>query len=190
MAKCRAGAAARAVTWAAAVCAVVALSTVLGLRTGPAAAGQLLAAQHTQTLFDWKRFSARQQALERRAGDLSVQLAGERAGDRAGGATGSARAQAKGKAIDEVLRNLMHGLQRGNTPHPRRPAKKYVPMDQELAILQVHKQMRTEHKFGSDRLEGGGDVAAVVNEAELADERSALMEDPDMGPGIDPEKSH
>jgi hypothetical protein len=32
-------------------------------------------------------------------------------------------------------------------------------------------------------------VAAVVNEAELADERSALMEDPDMGPGIDSERS-
>ena len=78
----------------------------------------------------------------------------------------------------------MHGLQLGGTDHPRRPAKKYVPMDQELAILKVHQQMRSEHKFGSDRIEGGGDVAAVVNEAELADERSALMEDTDMGPGI------
>jgi len=181
-----AGAAAQAAVWAAAVFALVSLFSVLGLLAGPAAPGELLAVQHTQTLFDWQRFSARQDALARRAGDLSAQLAG----DQAGGAPDSARARAKGAAIKKVLRSLMHGLQLGGTDHPRRPAKKYVPMDQELAILKVHQQMRSEHKFGSDRIEGGGDVAAVVNEAELADERSALMEDTDMGPGIVSEKSH
>lgn len=181
-----AGAAAQAAAWAAAVCALVSIYSVLCLPAGPAAPGELRAVQHTQTLFNWQRFSARQDALARRAGDLSAQLAG----DEAGGAPSSAHTWAKGAAIKEVLRSLMHGLQRGGTAHPRRPAKKYVPMDQELAILKVHKQMRTEHKFGSDRIEGGGDVAAVVNEAELADERSALMEDPDMGPGIDSERSH
>ena len=180
-----AGAAAQAAAWAAAVCALVSLFSVLCLPAGPAAPGELRAVQQTQALFNWQQFSERQDALARRSADLSAQLAG----NQAGGARDSARGGGKGAAIKEVLRSLMHGLQRGGTENARRPEKKYVPMDQELEILKVHKQMRTEHKFGSDRIEGGGDVAAVVNEAELADERSALMEDPDMGPGIDSERS-
>ena len=121
----------------------------------------------TQELFDWRSFSAQQETLVHRADGLTEQLGG------------SAAVAEKGAAIKQVLSNLMRGLRRRASSPPR---KRYIPMDQELAILKVQKQMRTEQKFGTDRIDSGGDVAAVVNEQEQADERSALMEDPDMGP--------
>jgi len=42
-------------------------------------------------------------------------------------------------------------------------------------ILKVQKQMRTKPKCGMDRIESCGDVAAVVNELEQADKRSAMV---------------
>lgn len=126
--------------------------------------------QQTQELFNWKSFSAQQDTLVHQADGLTAQL---------GGAGSAADVAEKGAAIKHVLSNLMRGLRRHRASPPH---KKYIPMDQELAILKVQKQMRTEQKFGKDRIEVGGDVAAVVNEQEQADERSALMEDSDMGP--------
>jgi len=158
------------------------LAAVFGVLRGAPAAERgegAAAAQHTQALFSWQAFSAQQDVLAHRASDLAARVAGD---DRNGGAGSGAGGGDKGAAIREVLRTLMRGLRRRGSAAARHPAQTYVPMDQELAILKVQKQMRTEHKFGTDRIEGGGDVAAVVNEAEQADERSALMEDPDTGP--------
>jgi hypothetical protein len=140
--------------------------------------------QVVQELFNWNRFSAQQDALIRRADDLTTQLRGSRGADRA---RLPAAVEKKGAEIKQVLAKLMRGLQKRHRVHQQHSGSmqhKYIPMDQELAILKVQKQMRTEHehRFRRDRIEGGGDVAAVVNEQELADERSALMEDPDMGP--------
>ena len=157
---------------------------------GPAAFRQ--PPQVVQALFDWRSFDARQDALVRSANGLTRQLGGD-------GAEGSAglepAVQAKGVEIKQALSRLMRGLKHR---HRRRAAgavdwgkvaaeahHKYVPMEEELAMLKVQKQMRSEHRqrgHGSDRIEGAGDVAAVVNEQEQRDERSALMEDPDMGP--------
>lgn len=132
--------------------------------------------QVLEELFNWKQFSRQQGKLVRRADGLTAELGGIGEGER----SLSSSVRKKGAAIKQVLANLMEGLR--HKRHNAEPAHRYIPMDQELAILKVHKQMRSEHKFGSDRIEGGGDVAAVVNEQEQADERNALMENPDMGP--------
>ena len=129
-----------------------------------------------QELFNWKQFSTQQGKLVRQADGLTAELGGIGAGQH----SMSSSVQEKGAAIKQVLANLMEGLREKR--RRAEPAHKYIPMDQELAILKVQKQMRSEHKFASDRIEGGGDVAAVVNEQEQADERSALMEGRDMGP--------
>jgi hypothetical protein len=145
---------------------------------GVAAGGRrdaLLQLQERQELFNWQQFSAQQGELVRKADGLAAQLGGSGRGRM------PRAVQKKGAAIKQALANLMHGLAHDEHDAPR-PTHKYIPMDQELAILKVQKQMRGEHRFGSDRIEGGGDVAAVVNEQEQADERNALMEDPTTGP--------
>jgi hypothetical protein len=42
--------------------------------------------------------------------------------------------------------------------------RKTIPMDEELAMLKVHDQMRKEAHFAKDRITGAGDVTAIVNE--------------------------
>lgn len=153
---------------------LVALATVslcaVAWHTGPGA-------PRRAELFDWSRFTAQQDTLRRQASDLTAQLGDD--GDGAGRRGLSREVQEKGADIKHALAKLMKGL---HPRHARRQQHTYVPMDQELAILKVQKQMHTEHKFAKDRIEGGGDVAAVVNEAEQSDERSALMESPKWGP--------
>jgi hypothetical protein len=46
--------------------------------------------------------------------------------------------------------------------------RKTVPMDEELAMMKVQRQMRAEHKFPKDRVVGAGDVTAIVNEGDRA----------------------
>ncbi|EKX44277.1 hypothetical protein GUITHDRAFT_109732 [Guillardia theta CCMP2712] len=115
--------------------------------------------------FNWRAWRAQQRRLMRRLDEVEK------------GVDANSEDDSKSRDIKSVLSSLKDTLR----PHPM-PHLNTVPMDQELAILKVHKQMRTEKKFPKDRIEGAGDVTGIVAEQDRADERNALMEGDDAGP--------
>lgn len=64
----------------------------------------------------------------------------------------------------------------GFTPGGR--PRRTVPMNEELAMLKVHKQMMSEERFPKDKISGAGDVTGIVNEGDQRMEDSALMQVP------------
>jgi hypothetical protein len=71
-------------------------------------------------------------------------------------------------AIMQRGRNVVQQLHEiKDMVRPRRArgsGRKTIPMDEELAMLKVHDQMRKEAHFSKDRITGAGDVTAIVNE--------------------------
>ena len=95
--------------------------------------------RRAELLFDWSRFTQESKVLRRQASDLTAHL-GSGGGDGAGQHGMSREVQEKGADIKQALAKLMRGLHETHAGQKRRGVQqqhKYVPMDQELAILKV-----------------------------------------------------
>jgi hypothetical protein len=91
-------------------------------------------------LFNWANFDKEQAALSNKVEAAIMQ---------------------KGRNVVQQLHEIKDMVRPRRAWRARR---KTIPMDEELAMLKVHDQMRRETHFAKDRITGAGDVTAIVNE--------------------------
>ena len=130
-------------------------------------------------LFSWGAWNRQQQALIRRTNALTSSLSHLKG-------SGVSGLEDQGRAIKDGLRSLTRMVrpQRAAAAARRAAAgqKHYRTMDQELAILKVQKQMRSEAHFPKDHIHGAGDVVGQLGEQDERDLNNALFLPNPSGP--------
>lgn len=136
------------------------------------------AARGSVELFSWSRWNKQQESLISQTNALTSSLSHLKGA----GAPGLAD---QGRAIKRGLRSMTRMMKPQRAAAATRggaPKKHYRTMSQELSILKVQKQMRTEAKFPKDRIHGAGDVVGQLGEQDEADLRNALFLPTPSGP--------